>query len=202
MFSDFSSRVPSKGGQAQRFSVIGIGMVFWYNENMEIKNKEYFKAELKKEITKHVRQFPLFFYGNIVINFLILAVILATISFIILSLAMEPAVHLIVYGAFLIVSLGSIFSITIRDFFKNIRILNALRENNYEAGIEEYELDNIVEFIEQLPMSKEEIEDMRKELSFDKIFDMLELFSIISCEKGIYDLDIVFKYEAEGELES
>jgi len=168
---------------------------------MEIKNKEAFKAELKRVIALRIKQFPYFFYGNILINIIIVAVIIATLFFVVASLITIKAPAIFVYGVALIAFLSSILSITMRDFFKNIRILNAIRAGHYDLGVEDYELDNTLEFIEQLPMSKSEVERMKIELSFGKLINVLDVFGIINCEGEIYNIDLVFKYETEEAIE-
>lgn len=164
---------------------------------MEIKNKEIFRAELKAEIAKHIKEFPVFFFGNIVINVIVIAMIVATASFLAFSLKIKMPSSAFGYGLIFIAFLLSVLSIMGRDFFKNIRILKAIRAKNYELEVEDYELDNLVEFIEGLPMSREDVEQMKISLSFGKLIDILDLFEIIYCEKGVYNLDLAFKYRVE-----
>lgn len=163
---------------------------------MEIRNKEAFKVELRKEIDKHMKEFPVFFYGNIIINIVLIAIIVAAGSFIALTLEMrEP--DILTYGLFFIGFILSILSVTMRSFFKNVRILSAIRAIHHDFDVDNYELDNLVGFIEQLPMKREEVERMKISLSYGKLINILDLFNIISCEKGIYDMDIIFEFQTE-----
>jgi hypothetical protein len=73
---------------------------------------------------------------------------------------------------------------------------------DYDLDVEDYELDNVIEFFEDLPMKKEELERVRVTLSFEKLINILELFGIIYCEGGVCDVDVIFKCrtkEAIGE---
>lgn len=175
---------------------------------MEIKNKEDFKAQLKAEIELNIKQFPFYLYGNIIINLIILVMIIAIAIFIsgIFKISLETSigssmVSLVWYGSLFIIFMASILTFTIKDFFKNIHILRVIQAGHYDLGIEEYELDNTLEFIEQLPMTEEEVERMKKELSFGKLINVLDLFNIINCENGIYDIDLIFKYKTEETID-
>jgi ABC-type multidrug transport system fused ATPase/permease subunit len=158
---------------------------------MEIKNKEFLKAQLKAKVALNIKQFPFYFYFNIFINIVVAVLIVATMFFI----GFVPPI--LIQGMMVIVFLLVIFHITVRDLFKNIRILNTIRAGHYDLDIEDYELDNTLEFIEQLPMSKEEAERMKEELSFSKLINLLDLFGIICCKDGMYDLDLIVRNEME-----
>jgi hypothetical protein len=167
---------------------------------MEIDNKEAYRVELKSVLTERIRQFPIYFYGNIIINIFIMAVVIVSAVIIVAALRFDPAV--ITFGFLFITALLSALSITMRNFLKNIRILNAIRAGDYDLDIEDYELDNVIEFFEDLPMKKEELEQVKVTLSFEKLINILELFGIIYCEGAVCDVDVIFKCrtkEAIGE---
>lgn len=165
---------------------------------MEIKNKEAAREYLKAKVQKNIEQFLFYFYGNIIINIIILAVIVLTVGMCVLSLmTLSTIPELLAYGIMSSIFLSGILSITFRNFLKNIRILNALRADHYDLYVKDYEWDHLFGFIEQLPMSKEEVERAKASLSFGKLIDILDLFRIINCENDIYDLDIAFRYKIE-----
>jgi len=58
-----------------------------------------------------------------------------------------------------------------------------------------------LDFIEHLPMSKEEVERVKVSLSFGKLIDVLDLFGMVNCKGEVYDLGIIFRYEIEEALE-
>jgi hypothetical protein len=51
----------------------------------------------------------------------------------------------------------------------------------------------VIQFIEELPRKKEEIEKIKVALSNDKLINILELIGLISCEDDIYDIDVSLK---------
>jgi hypothetical protein len=175
---------------------------------MEIKNKEAFKAKLRAEIAKHIKEFPVYFYGNIIINILIVVLIIAAATTVALGLmalgenTSEDIAAIPIYGFAFISLLMWIFSITIKGFLKNVRILKAIRVGHYELKVEEYELDNTLQFIEKLPMSKEDVERIKVSLSFGKLVDVLDLFGIICCKESVYDMDIISRYELNESSET
>jgi len=59
----------------------------------------------------------------------------------------------------------------------------------------------MIEFIEDLPLSREEVARMKKTLSFNKIIDVLEAVGIIVLERGYWNMDLEIKFKAEGILE-
>jgi len=67
---------------------------------MEIKNKEAAKAFLRVKIQKNIKQFIFYFYGNIIINIIIITVVFATVGIGAFSLVTLQMPHLLVYGAF------------------------------------------------------------------------------------------------------
>jgi hypothetical protein len=105
------------------------------------------------------------------------------------------------YMTLFIVFSSIILKVTIKGFFRNIKILKSIQAGDYEFGIEDHEMDNAIEFIEDMPIKKEEIERMRVALSFNKLIDVLEYAHIIKCSEGLYDLDLVFKYRIEKIME-
>jgi hypothetical protein len=163
---------------------------------MEIKNKEKFKLILKEEILQYTRQFPVYFWLNILINLLIFLVLIATALVIALSVSVYPS-SFAFYGLVFMAALLKILHITFGNFLKNLRILGALKEKHYGYEIEEYELDNIAEFIEQLPMKKEEVEKMKIELSYGKLIEILDLIGIITFDNGMYYLDVKLQEKIE-----
>ena len=168
---------------------------------MKIENKEAFKAELKKKMALHIKQFPVFFYGNLIINIIIVVLIVVSAIVILLSLYTMRVPQILAYGGIFIVILSSIFARTFRDFLKNVRVLNAIRAGHYDLGIEDFELDDVIEFFEQLPLSKSEVDRMKVELSFGKLIDVLDLFGVITCEGGVYELDAIYEHQAMGDID-
>jgi hypothetical protein len=164
---------------------------------MEIENKEEFKIEIKNEIEEYMNQFPTFFYGNILINCLLLAVIISSVIFIAVSFRFLLPYE--AYGLVFLVSVSGVFSITIRNFFRNLRTIHMMRAYDFE--IQSYEMDNAVEFFEKLPLKKEEVDRMKIELSYGKLIEIFDLAGIISMADGFYDLSIKFKVKKEAEKE-
>lgn len=168
---------------------------------MEIFEKENFKLEIKQKIDNYVRGFPFHFYFNIIINLVLLAIILVLSAFAVLfldNLGFADGIQYLVIG---IIVLSSILRVTAKSFFKNIRVLHQIQAGDYAFGIEDHELDNMIEFVEDLPLKKDEVEKMRKALSFDKIIDVLEAVGIIVSKDGKWDLELGLKYKAEGVME-
>jgi hypothetical protein len=159
---------------------------------MEITDKKAFKKELREKIMEYMRKFPFYFYGNIVIN-IILIVLLAGIVFIFLASFFNLPSALPGYGFIAIGIILRILSVTFGNFLKNIRIISSVRNNDYELEIEEYELDHILELIEKLPMEEDEIKRMKVELSYGKLIDILDLIGIINNEDGVYDVNTEIK---------
>ncbi|HOW60562.1 MAG TPA: hypothetical protein P5548_01430 [Candidatus Moranbacteria bacterium] len=167
---------------------------------MEIKNKLLFKTEVKKKIDRFIKEFPIYFFINIVINISLIVMILGSAFFVAFSLEMlGTGIH--AYIILFIAFLSLVFRITIKGFFRNIKILKSIQAGDYEFGIENHELDNAIEFIEDMPIKKDEVEKMRVALSFNKLIDVLEYARIIKCSKGLYDVDLVFKYRVEKVIE-
>lgn len=168
---------------------------------MEIVNKEKVKLEIKNRIDKYIKIFPFYFYMNIIINLILIAALVASIVLIfILSSSIGPNGGL-EFVVIIILIVLAILKNTIRGFLKNIRVLYQIQAGDYEFGIEDHELDNMIEFIEDLPLSREEVARTEKALSFNKIIDVLEAAGIIVLERGHWNIDLIFKYEAEGMME-
>ena len=168
---------------------------------MEIKNKELFRNLLKNAVAKYVQQFPVFFYGNIIINIVLIVLFIADAFVVIMTMRFAPQVA--VYGFLLLGVFMMIFNVTFRDMRRNFKILKTIREGHYDFEIEDFELDNVIEFLESLPKTKSEIKDMEIELSFDKLIEILKAAKIITCRKGVYDLGLKFKFvyeEKNGEI--
>jgi hypothetical protein len=159
---------------------------------MEIKDKQAFKIILREKVERYIGQFPIYFYGNIFINLILMAIITILIIFLVETLMPELI--------FLLVVLFGIFSVTLNGCLRNIKILQKISAGNYKFGIEEFEMDNAVEFIEELPMEKEEFERTKIALSFGKLIDVFEAARIISNSGKLYDLDLLFKNEAAETL--
>ena len=168
---------------------------------MEIFEKENLKLKIKKKIDDYVEDFPFHFYMNIIINLSLVAIIAVLFSFAVLLLGNLGFVEGIQYLIITIVVLGAILKVTAKSFFKNIRVLHQIQEGDYAFGIEAHELDNMIEFVEDLPLKKDDVEKMRKTLSFDKIIDVLEAVGIIVLEHGKWNLELGLKYKAEGVME-
>lgn len=168
---------------------------------MEIADKEKVKLEIKNRIDKYIKIFPFYFYMNIIINLILIAVLAASIGLIFIlssSLSSDNGSEFLV--VVIIVALV-ILKTTIKGFFKNIRVLYQIKAGDYDFGIRDHEMDNMIEFMEDLPMSREEVTRTEKALSFNKIIDVLEAVGIIVLERGYWNIDLIFKYEAEGMME-
>jgi len=167
---------------------------------MEIINKKIYKTEIKNKVDKYMREFPFYFLFNILLNLITLVSIVIVAVFV--ALGFRFATEGSTYGLFLIAILLAFLRIISKGFFKNINTLKSIREGNYDFEIEDHEMDNAIEFIEDLPMKKEDLERMRKSLSYDKIIDVLETVNIITYKDGFYDVDLIFKYRTEQAMES
>jgi hypothetical protein len=166
---------------------------------MEVKDNIIFKAEVIRKINRYINQFPIFFYGNIIVNIILLIIIGTVLFFVIIGAWLNPV---LVYYGFVIVSFVSvILHITMNNFWKNYEILKDITAGRYNADVEDYELDNAIEFLEELPKSKEEVDQMRVALSFRKLIDFFEAADIITCENGVYDIDIIFRAQVEAAME-
>jgi len=166
---------------------------------MEIKNKEIFKAEIVKKVNKYIKQFPFYFYGNIITNIILVAIIIIAVFFVVASWQFSTAIFF--YGPVSIAFVSSILRITVKDFLKNIKTLEKIKAGHYDFGVEDYELDNAVEFLEELPKPKEEVDQMKGELSFGKLVDVFEATNIISYENGLYNIDRIFRAQTEAVME-
>lgn len=163
---------------------------------MEIKEKLIFKIGLKKEIDRYIKEFPIYFYGNILVNIslIILCLILLFFACVSMGFDLRASGYLIA----VILFFGSIMRITFKGFLRNLNILHEIGKGKYTFGIEDHEMDMVVEFLEDLPMKKEDVEQMKVALSFDKLIDVLEAADIINYENGVYNMNIIFKYRTKG----
>lgn len=174
---------------------------------MIIKDKQIFRVEIKNRIEKYVQEFPVYFYGNIFFNVILLLIILAVSIAIILVIIASSLYEIIeviksTYVLFLIlVTVSAIFRITLKGFLKNIKILHRIQAFDYDFGVEDHEMDNAIEFIEDLPKDKDDVERMRVALSFNKIIDVLSTVKLIVFEKKLCILERKFKYDMENVLE-
>jgi len=166
---------------------------------MEIKNKDLLKIHIKDKIEKYIKEFPIYFYGNIFINIILIVSIVFAAMLSAISLRVDATFTL--YGVAFMVAAISILKTTTKNFLRNVRIIKNIQEGNYKFGIEDYEMDNTIELIEDLPKSKQEIKDLKVSLSFDKLIEVLVAARIIKYYKGMYDLDLKFKYKYEIALE-
>jgi hypothetical protein len=164
---------------------------------MIIKDKERFKIEVKKKIDKYVKDFPAYFYGNIALSIIIVIVMIASLLF--AAFCIHYSLNGSFYAIIFFAGLSPILRITLKDFMGNIKILKKIEAGDYDFEIEDHEMDMAVEFIEDLPKSKEEVERLRVALSFNKLIDVLETTKIIESKKETYDIGLVFKYHV-GEL--
>lgn len=162
---------------------------------MEIKDKQLFKIEVKNKIDKFVKEFPVHFYGNMLINLVFVLLILVIGFFLTISIKIRSGGEFFAYGLVLMVAIMAALRITFNSFLRNLDILRDMQTGKYVFGIENHEMDNAVEFIEELPMKKEEVDKLRTSLSFDKLINVLEATRIISCENNEYVMDIVFRYK-------
>lgn len=169
---------------------------------MEIKDKQLFRIEMRNKIDKFVKDFPVHFYGNAIINsvlvfgiFCVLAVYFMSIRYSQGFIFAPVSQELLVYGIFIIISISAVLRVTIKSFLRNLDILRDMHSGKYAFGIGDHEMDNAIEFIEELPMKKDEVDRLRTSLSFDKLINVLEATRIISCENNEYVMDIVFRYK-------
>ena len=159
---------------------------------MKIKNKEILKIELKKQIDEYIDRFPIYFYGSIFINLFFFAAI----SLIIISFLFQPVLILFVPVIIIIIIPCVLFD---KRFFEkyNYDVYKKIRAGRYNFEINDHEMDNVVEFIAELPMKREEAERLRVALCFNRSLDSLEKFGIITFENGLCDIDLKFKYRIE-----
>ena len=169
---------------------------------MIIKDKLLFKIEVKKKIDKFVKEFPVHFYGNLIFNLFFVALAIAICVIFVLDIVYSlrtgsnPVFQdIVAYGAFGLFGVLAAFRITFKGFLRNMDILRDMHAGNYAFGIDDHEMDSAIEFIEELPMKKEEIDKLRMSLSFDKLINVLEATKIIANENGEYVMDIVFRYK-------
>lgn len=167
---------------------------------MEIIDKKTYKTEIKKRVDKYMKEFPFYFLFNIFLNFILIFLIILSALFVVMGA--KSGIGEAGYGFIAIVGLLSVLGITSSGFFKNINTLKSIREGDYDFEIEDHEMDNAIEFIEDLPAKKEDVEKLRLSLSYDKIFDVLETVDIIVCKNGSYDINLRFKYQVEQIMES
>lgn len=167
---------------------------------MYIKDKHKFKIEIKNKINKYVREFPIYFYGNILINIIFIVIMVGCIFF--AGFSIRYNIEGAGYAVIAVVVLIPIIQVTLEGFFRNIKILRKIEAGDYDFGIENHEMDNTIEFIEDLPMKKEEIERLRISLSYNKLVDVLETAKIIECEGKTYDVNLVFKYKVGDLIEN
>lgn len=161
---------------------------------MEIRNKTLFKKLIKNKIDKYIREFPLFFCGNIIINALLIS---ALVIIVIISATLSGFLF---YGIFFLIVILGFLEVTIKNFLRNITILKNILENYHTFGnfkINDHEMDNVVELMEDLPKNKEEIDHLKLSLSFDKLIEILTAARIISYHKKTYEIDLKFKYKFE-----
>ena len=163
---------------------------------MEIKDKELLKIQIKNKIDKYIKEFPIFFYGNIIINLFLIIFLAAVAVFSAISIKIDARIT--VYGAFFLAIGMSILKITLKDFRRNFRIIKNIAEGHYDFEIEDYEMDNVVEFMEDLPKSRDDVSQLKVALSFDKILEILVASKIITFQKKFYDVDLKFKFNFEG----
>lgn len=168
---------------------------------MEIANKEKIKLEIKNKIDKYIKIFPFYFYMNIIINLILIATIVTSTVLIAIVSSSLSSTNGFEFLLIAIIVASIILKTTIKGFFKNIRVLYQIQAGDYEFGIGDHELDNMIEFIEDLPLSQEEVTRMEKALSFNKIIDVLEAVGIIVLERGHWNIDLVFKYQIEALME-
>ena len=171
---------------------------------MEIENKQIYKAEIRKKIEKYIKEFPTYFYGNIFVNLILILIVLVSLSFSVALMGIESdnagelGGYGIVFAYFIIFFL---LRITLRGFFQNVRILRRIQAGDYDFEIEDFEMDDVIEFIEGMPMKKEDLEQMRVALSFNKLIDVLETVDIIEIEKESYSVNLEFAYQVEKAIE-
>lgn len=168
-----------------------------------INDKEAFKKEIISKIEKYKKDFPVYFFGNLFINVSLILLMVAI--FIVIAMffpimkfgenGAEFYGELFAVGIISFIIISSILKITTKGLLKNIKIIRKIREGRYDFKIENYEMDNLVEFIEDLPMKKEDVARLKTSLSFEELIEVSEAVSIISHKKGYYVVDISFRNE-------
>jgi hypothetical protein len=160
-----------------------------------IDRKTILKNEIRKKVERYIKEFPIYFYGNIIINILLIAS--AAIATLFASLSWRVDFRITWFGILFIAVIFGIIRVTFKGFLRNVHILKTIREGHYDFEIEDYEMDNAVEFVEDLPKQKEDVEQMKLALSFGKLIDILRAARVITCRNGVYEMDIVFRYDFE-----
>lgn len=171
---------------------------------MQIKNKALFELELKAKVAHYVKHFPAYFWGNILINIVLVIGLVVFSSFVAMGMSSgqgDEGGQVAVGGIMAVIFIFSILRITARGFWKNLEIIREIRAGDYELGIEHHELDNAIEFIEDLPLNVAEVEQMRVSLSFGKLIHVLETSGVICFRDGMCDLDLVFRRDVGHVLE-
>lgn len=161
---------------------------------MEIKSKQILKIELEKQINEYVERFPIYFYGNTFAVALCLVTFVFLISFSIFGLQAEIEVLFELPLLIIVAIIQVIFS---KRFWMDFNIFKKIRAGRYNFEIEDHEMDNVVEFITDLPMKRDEAERLRVALSFDESLESLEKFGIIVFEDGLCDVSLKFKFRIE-----
>lgn len=159
---------------------------------MKIKDKEQLKIEIKGKITKFTKEFPFYFFVNIFINIFLLIIIF--LIFFLFFLIARQAGEVI----FLVFIVMGIMTVTFKNFLRNIKILHGMYNGDYDFEIDDHEMDNAIEFLEDLPLNISEVNKLRISLSFNKIINVLESSGIITKKKGVWDVDLDFKYKAKS----
>jgi hypothetical protein len=171
-----------------------------YKKYMEIENKDILKQEIKNNVDKYIKQFPIYFFGNILIN-VILIVSIAAIAAMGISSFFMPIRNgygdAFVIGLVILVFLLAFLRIMLKGFLSNLRILGRIKAGDYIFAVEDYEMDNAVELIAMLPMEKEDIDKTRVALSYNKIIDVFETVGIIERKNTVLEINIVFKYQVD-----
>lgn len=161
---------------------------------MIITDKEILKRAIQEKIDRYVREFPIYFFGNIffLLFFVSILIFLGVMISIYVAGGMFGAIYFLFIGILVISYPLKMF---FAGFIKTVKILHNIRKGEYVFGVETHEMDNAIEFIEDLPMSVEDVDRLKKSLSFGKIIEVLEVTRIITAHKGVYSLDIHFKYK-------
>jgi hypothetical protein len=160
---------------------------------MQIKDKALFKKMINDQVNKYIEEFPTYFYGNIFINVFLLVCLIASIIFSVIPGFLYAGI----FSMFVVIN---ILRVTFKNFRRNMRILGNIDEGQYDFGLEDYEMDDIVEFMEDLPKSKEEINRLKVSLSFNKLIDILVVTKILYYYKKTYDINLKFKFAYEQAL--
>lgn len=162
---------------------------------MIIKDKEALKKGIKEEIERFVKDFPVYFFGNILFIFILVGALIFSGVIIAIDLSLDIGTPELSGSACVaIVIILPILKIFFDALRRNVKVLNNIRKGNYTFGVESHEMGNAIECIEDLPMSVEEVERLKTSLSFGKIIDVLEATRIISIQNGVYYFDLRFKY--------